>query len=239
MSRWGGFSNGRKLFTNNTSWDLVRSASSTTETKPTSPNDFDYTTAQGIWNLNSTYQFPQKPPRTYNLGLSPSLFSISGSSAVWSQRTVNITQYAGATVRLVFRYLNGNGFYGDIQLDYINMNGNIYSFENTGHSFQTSTAGETSYNTVSWVNLAVGEVNARWNVDTGGTPSASTGLATAAAGTYYVYAETTAPGNTLNYNFWLRSPQISLGSTSPTLSFYEARSGSTIGTLHVHLDVIA
>jgi hypothetical protein len=177
---------------------------------------------------------------SYTLGFSESLDTVSGQLGGWRQRTVDISAYAGATVRLVFNYTNGPGntFTGDIQLDLINLDGNSYSFENVGHSFETSASGESTYAGVSWQYLAVGTANARWNVDAGGTGSTGTGRTDAADGTYYVYAETSSPANVTGYNFWLRSPQITLGS-SPTLSYYETRLGSSIGTLNVHLDVIA
>lgn len=83
----------------------------------------------------------------------------------------------------------------------------------------------------------IGNRTWRWCVDTGGTGSSSTARADAASGSYYVFAETSSPGYP-SYNFWLRSPQIVLGG-SPTLSYYEARLGATIGTLNVYLDIIA
>jgi len=195
----------------------------------------------GIWDLTSQYLYntiePQAP--SYILGLSSSLDTISGQLDGWRQRTVDISAYAGATVRLVFNYKNGPGntFRGDIQLDLINLDGNSYSFENVGHSFETSASGETTYAGVGWSALSTGTTGAKWNVDASGTPSSGTGRTDAAGGSYYVYAETSSPAAVTGYNFWLRSPQITLGS-SPTLSYYEARLGTSIGTLNVYLDVI-
>jgi hypothetical protein len=56
-SRWGGFFKGRKRYTN--WWEELRTPDAATESvsAPASPIEFDYTTAQGIWNLNSTVQF--------------------------------------------------------------------------------------------------------------------------------------------------------------------------------------
>lgn len=241
-SRWGGFRAGRKLYTSTLLWDDMKSnGAENTTLQPTKPTNFDYSTAQGMRNLNSTYQFPKRSTPSIPsipVGLSNSLFSVTGQNAVWVQRSVNISQYANRVVRIVFRYLNGSSFTGDIQVDLINISGTSYNFENTGHAFQTSTVGETAYTSVSWQTLAVGTTNARWNVHTGNTPSTGTALGSAASGSYYVYAETTAPGDAAGYNFWLRSPQITLNA-SPTLTFFEARSGNGIGTLHVHVDVIA
>lgn len=60
-SRWGGFFKGFRRYTNK--WDDLRTseAEAASVAAPTSPTDFDYTTAQGIWNLNSTVQFKKGP----------------------------------------------------------------------------------------------------------------------------------------------------------------------------------
>ena len=193
----------------------------------------------GIWDIPAIYDSKTSGPE-YALGLTDSLLTVSGTNDAWTQQTVDISSYAGATARLVFRYQNGNSFTGDIQLDQIDFDGNVYSFENQTHGFETSNADDSpTYAGVSWASLAVEEDNrAVWQVDQGGTPSNNTGRTDAADGTYYVYAETSSPANVLGYNFWLRSPQITLGA-SPTLTFFEARNGDAIGTLDVFLEVIA
>jgi hypothetical protein len=173
-------------------------------------------------------------------GLSGSLDSISGSNASWTTRTVDISAYAGEDVKLVFIYTNGSSgtsYQGDLQLDDIRLDGTTYSFETSTESWQTSTTDvpASSYSGASFVSLATGTTSYRWNRDAFGTPSGSTGLSTADAGTYYVYAETSGSG-TLGDNYVLRSPTVTLGS-SPTLQYAEARSGGNIGTLNVYLDV--
>lgn len=236
-SRWGGFRAGRLRYTSQ--WTSLRTPAAAAQSipAPTSPTNFDYTTAQGIWNLTSTVNCSKQNLPLYTVGFSTSLDTISGQLDDWRQRTVDISAYAGASVRVVFHYVSGSSFTGDIQLDAINMDGNFYSFESGTESFQTSVSGEASYNSVSWNSLATGEVNGRWNRDSGGTGSSGTARTDAANGSFYVFAETTSPGSP-SYNFWLRSPQITLGST-PTLTYFETRLGATIGTLNVHLDVIA
>jgi len=173
-------------------------------------------------------------------GLSSSLDSVSGTNASWSTRTVDISAYANEDVKLVFIYTNGTtgtSYQGDLQLDDIRLDGTTYSFENTGHSWETTTTDTpvANYSSASFTSLGVGTSSYRWNVDAGGTPSGSTGLTTADAGTYYVYAETSGSG-TSGDNYILRSPTVTLGS-SPTLQYAEARSGGNIGTLNVYLDV--
>lgn len=234
-SRWGAFFRGFRQY--KTNWDNFKTSSAQSVSTPTSPVEFDYTTAQGIWNLNSTVNFRSTGGgASYTLGFSESLDTISGQLDGWRERTVDISAYAGATERLVFHYVSGSSFTGDIQLDAINIDGNSYSFESNTHSFETSANGESSYNSVSWQALSTGETNGRWCRDSGGTGSSDTARTDAANGSFYVFAETSTPGYP-SYNFWLRSPQITL-SGSPTLSYYETRLGATIGTLNVHLDVI-
>jgi hypothetical protein len=188
-------------------------------------SELKYTDIKGIWDLNYTALLPNSGGGPA-LGLSDSLFNISGANNAWVQRTVDLGAYAGTTGRIVFKYVSGSSFRGDIQLDLINGT----SFENTGNSYQTSSSGETSYESVSWSTLSVGTTNGRWNVDQGGTPSGNTGRTDAAGGSYYVYAETT---NSFNHYFWLRSPELVAPST---LTFYEARYGANIGALDVYFD---
>lgn len=173
-------------------------------------------------------------------GLSDSLDSVSGTSDAWATRTVDISAYAGEEVRLVFGYVNGSGslaYQGDIQLDDVRLDGTTYSFENTGHSWQTTTSNTlvSNYSSASFSTLSTGTTSAKWNVDSGGTPSGNTGRTDADAGSYYVYAETSG-SSMAGHGFILRSPAVTLGS-SPTLSYAVARNGSNIGALNVYLDV--
>ncbi len=175
-------------------------------------------------------------------GLSSSLDSVSGTNASWSTRTVDISAYANEDVKLVFIYTNGTGgtsYQGDLQLDDIRLDGTTYSFETSTESWETTTTDTpvANYSSASFVALGTGTLSYRWNRDAFGTPSGATGLTTADAGTYYVYAETSGSG-TLGDNYILRSPTVTLGA-SPTLEYAEARSGGNIGTLNVYLDVQA
>jgi hypothetical protein len=58
MSRYGGFRVGKSRILND--WDSRKSPSSNIAA-PASIMELDYSTAQGIWNLNSTIQFNKKP----------------------------------------------------------------------------------------------------------------------------------------------------------------------------------
>ena len=248
-SRWGGFLKGRKTYLEN--WSILESDSNINVSQPTDPVSFDYTTAQGIWNLNSTVQFKKgntssgggggggTPPPNYTVGLSPSLHTTSGDRASYALETVDISDYAGATVRLVYEYIQVAAvFTADLQIDNINIDGNIYSFENVSEGFETSSSNVFAYDAVSWVVIDSVLTAGRWDINTGNTGSAGTGNLGAQTGSYYIYTETSSPGNVVGYKFWLRSPQITL-SSSPTLTYYEGRQGTSLGTINVYLDVIA
>lgn len=226
----------QKLINN---WDELKSPSvPAVIAPPTSLKDFDYTMASAIATLKDTVLFPYNPDNytTYQIGMTESLLNISGQLDAWSSHSIDISAYQGATARIVFKYQNGSGIYGDLQMDNISVSGATYSFENVGESFQTSVSMETDYSTVVWDDLLVGTTTARWNVDTGGTPSSNTGRTDASNGSYYVYAETSSPANVLGATFWLRSPEILL--TGSNITFDEARLGANIGTLDVYLDII-
>lgn len=177
------------------------------------------------------------------LGLSPALATISGESAAWGQHLIDISAYKNRTIYVVFLYISGTSFTGDIQLDDIYIDGTTYDFESTASGFTTSTSGELSYTSVVFTSIPSTSSSAlRWNRDLGGTSSASTGLSVDhTLGTnlgYYLYAETSSPGYSDKY-FWLRSPQRTLSNSPYNLSFWAARYGATIGTLYVHIDVIS
>jgi len=179
------------------------------------------------------------PPAQVALGLSPLLDTVTGQNAVWSQRIVDVSNYSGVTAYLVFEYTNGSSFTGDIQLDSINIGGNLYTFESTVEGFQrNSNLNSSAYDTTTWASLTTSTAGGGlWLRDSGGTASSSTGLTTAAGGSWYVYAETSSPAAVAGYKFWLRSPSVVIN--SDTFSYYEARYGAGIGTLNVYLDVIS
>jgi hypothetical protein len=210
-SRFGSYFRGRYLIQGD--WLKIKSPSSTQQTSPITILDFNYSDAQGIYDLTSTQQFPNIIGPTYELGLSSSLLTISGELDAWTPHTIDISGYAGATGYLVFHYVNGttggSSWQGDIQLDSIDFDGNLFSFENTGEAFQTSSAGESTYGSVAWSNVIVNTASntLSWQADNGGTGSTGTGRTDASDGAWYVYAETSSPA-TFGSHFWLRSPQI-------------------------------
>ena len=190
------------------------------------------------WEIGNGAYFAGTP--NFSLGLTSSLFNVSGENASWVQRTVDLSAYVGCTVRLVFSHQtasSGTSFQADLQLDEINVNGSTYTFETTGDltGWQTSTISQSLYTSVSWSSVTTGTSGQRWLRDSGGTGSQGTGLTAGGDNTsFYLYTETS--GSSLGDYYWLRSPEITL--TSGTLTFYEARSGSAIGDFDVFVDII-
>lgn len=164
--------------------------------------------------------------------------SVSGTDIVWSVQSIDISNYSNLTVRIVFKYTNdAGGNLGDLQLDQISVDNTVYGFEGpTAHSFETNTATNfTSYDEVSWTTPGLNTSNPGvWNVLTGAAPTGGTGDLGAKFGSYFIYTETDSPGNGVGYNFWLRTPVITL-SYLPTLSYYVGRSGANIGTLNTYV----
>ena len=182
---------------------------------------------------------------SYTLGLSDPLLTFGGQNAAWNQQTIDISSYGGATVRFVMYYQTTTSFRADIQLDDVNIDGTLYTFASGSEGWQTTTVDQeisgviTPYTSASFSTVATGTAGNRWNRDSGGTPSGSTGLTidhtSGTTSGYYLYAETSV---THPFGYWLRSPEVTL-SGSPTLSFWEARYGSEMGTATVYLDVIS
>lgn len=185
-----------------------------------------YKDTDNTWKL---WYEPYVPP-----ALEGPLMTISGQNNAWTQRVIDMAQYGGETGRLVFKYVSGSSYTGDIQLDQIRINGSYQSFENTGAGWETTTVDTPNYFMGSFASLTTGSTGMRWNVDSGGTGSSGTGRTDAANGSYYIYAETSSPGYS-NKTFWLRSPEYTF--TTSDIIFWEARYGATIGTLEVYLEI--
>lgn len=180
--------------------------------------------------------------------LSPVLVTRSGqySTSAWETNISlgDLSAYYGQVCRLVFKYVSGSDYTGDIQIDNVRISRSAitttYSFENNAEGWETTVSGSstTEYHNLNWTTLATGTQAVRWNMDTAGTPSSGTGLTTATAGSYYVYAETSSPGYP-NQTFWLRSPAFPAPfSGTFNILFDCARYGATIGTLQAYLEVV-
>ena len=187
--------------------------------------------------------FVQEPPPAFIPGLTGSLLTVSGEYNGWRQQTVDVSAHKNRTVRLVFYYQTTTSFTADLQLDDINIDGNLSTFESSSDwtAWQTTTTNNvnTLYHNAAFSFVDTSNATGRWSRDTGGTGSSGTGLTydhtlgTTAGG--YLYAETSVSPHP--WGFWLRSPIITL-SNSPTVTFWEARYGATMGTCDVYLDII-
>lgn len=172
------------------------------------------------------------------LGLTDSLLTISGENAVWTEQTIDISEYAGTNAKLVFRYVSGSNFESDIQIDDINFDGNTYGFETDNDNFEVNDTDDvTVYENISWEALTDTLSNASFNRNSGTTGSSGTGDLGAHSGSFYIYYEATSGGSP-NITGWARSETIELDD-EPTLSFWEGREGANIGTLDVFLDIIS
>lgn len=198
-----------------------------------------------MFAARNNFLTPASVGGNYTLGLSDSLLTFGGQNAVWNEQTIDISSYGGATVRFVMYYQTTTSYTADLQLDDINIDGTLYTFESGVDGWETTTTDQevngviTPYTSASFSTPATGSYGYRWNRDAAGTGSVGTGLTTdhtlgTTAG-FYLYAETSVAHPA---GYWLRSPEITL-SGSPTLSFWEARSGATMGTAEVYLDVIS
>jgi len=182
---------------------------------------------------------------TIPTGLSSALQTITGDDPNWTQRTVSLSSYASRTIRLVWSWDVGSTdptFRYDAGLDSISIDGNSYTFESSTESFQTTRSDTSAYTSASWFALATEGVSGRWNRDSGGTTSGSTGPPSGQGGSWYVYAETSSPANVAGYRFWLRSPSITLSGSPGNCTYYthlNIADGDTSATLRFYVDVIS
>jgi hypothetical protein len=179
-------------------------------------------------------------------GLTSSLLTLTGQSQTSATQAANSNtidlsnvggvDYTGESARLVFHYAKGESYTGDLQVYDIEFSSTSYDINTSGHSFQSTEGDDAVYTSATFYGVTNGFTGGRWNRDASGTNSSNTGLTL--TGEYYFYAETSNPAaNTVGYNFWLRSPVVSLSSSSPNLTFKDGRYGAGIGTLNVHLDI--
>jgi len=149
--------------------------------------------------------------------------------------------YSGAEARAVFHYdMIASVFTADLQLDSINFDGTFFG-GNAVPYLQTTTVDTsiTNYSSASWSTVTTGTTGGRVHRDTGGTPSSGTGLTTAAQGSLYYYFESSSPANSADYDFLLRTLSAYTLSDNPTFTYYEARSGTSLGNLDVYLDIVS
>lgn len=174
-------------------------------------------------------------------------------STSWRAAAIDVSSLnVQSEFRLVFRYQNGTqgtSYRGDFQIQNVLLADSaintIYyeNFESNTGSYVTSTgtAESGTYSSVSsWTSVANGTSTFRWNRDSGGTPSTSTGLSTSyGSESFYLYAETSGTSSSGKY-YWLRSPNITWNYTNKlgSINFIYGALGSNIGTLTTYIEVI-
>lgn len=183
-----------------------------------------------------------------SIGVSSRLVSVPAqNSAVWTQRTADITNYIGLKARLLVLYQSGTSFTGDVQLDDFNIGGNSFDPETGANGFQVPTVIDNSkiasgnldniqsdYDAITWTGIGSSTSAYGFFVrDPSGTPSGSTGLTSGNTGSYYFYAETSSSGS--NNDIWLLSPEVTI--KNDELSFYTAQYGATCGPIYAYLVV--
>ena len=150
--------------------------------------------------------------------------------------------YAGAEARAVWHYdMIADVFTADLQLDNIDFDGTAFAGSSTP-SLQTTTVDTpiANYSSASWSTVTTGTSGGRVYRDSGGTPSNGTGLTGGAEGSsFYYYFETSSPANSTDYDFLLRTQSAYTLSDNPTFTYYEARSGTSLGNLNVYLDIVS
>ncbi len=166
------------------------------------------------------------------------------SSQSWSNQVFTLSDnYIGHTVQVVWHYISGTSFTGDLQVGgNATLGTTTFDFDTySGTAWQTSRSNTSSYSSVTWFDIATGTTALRWNKRANSAPpSGGTGLSpppyTGGDSTYY-YAETSSPGYS-NKNFWLRSPVVTISSGNKSIDWWRGNLGATMGSLSISIDVI-
>jgi len=180
----------------------------------------------------------------FTTGLTSLILQTTGDNSNWVQKTADISAYGNATVRPVYHYdMIAAVFTADLQLDNIVVGNETYNFTSNATGWQTTTSDTAigSYGSASFTSVGTNtSQNGRVVRDSGGTPSNNTGSTTDADGGsgHYLYFETTNPANTASYDFLLRGPEVTLPS-NPTWTWFENRTGTSMGNLNAYLDIIS
>ena len=175
---------------------------------------------------------------------SGSLYGNGG--AFWKTITVDISQYRGMTIRVVWE-IRVQDFEADAQIDTINIDGTTYSSNftsGTGTSAWQTTGdtggGDASYSSKTFYDVAQSTSAGRWHQRTGGTPSGSTGVYGDGGGSssgHYLYYE--ASSQTWPSKNYLRSPERTIDTTAThSLSWRQATYGAMIMSLKCYIDIV-
>jgi hypothetical protein len=148
------------------------------------------------------------------------LRSISGqqhtsSGKTWNSYTEDLSSYSGQTGYIVYAYKTGNFWRNDPQFDEMSIEiaGSTTDLAPDSGLWARNTSYTTSlsYPSSNWNNTISTSTSAnnRWNLDSGGTPSSSTGTTKDASGSTtgkYLYFEGSSPNySSSNRYYWFRS----------------------------------
>ena len=215
-------------------------------------NDYDYeygSKTGGIWGIESTFTYPKNNSIRYDssyTGLTKPVGSILAyntagpTTGTWQSTNIDISKFANRSARVVFKFINESTpvfpYTSPFWVDFINISGNIYGFETSAESFETSTAESYlfPYASITWSTVGTTATRPtrmyRANATTLLGQSAANGnfgFKATVDGTY---------GELTNNTIWLRSPVVALGAT-PTLSFSHLYEFTVSYSTFVYLDL--
>jgi hypothetical protein len=163
------------------------------------------------------------------------LWTQSGDQgSAWNANTVDLTAYAGSTIKLRFFGTTSSSWQGDICVDNI-------ALEETSTGGSGCSGAITSYPYSESFESGIGTWTQEngddidWTRDSGGTPSSGTGPSTGSDGAWYMYIEASSP-NYPSKTAIFNSPCFDLGSlSSPELTFDYHMLGSSVGTVSLQV----
>jgi len=140
----------------------------------------------------------------------------------------------GHTGHIYYRIKSGTSYRQDAQIYQVNYHG--YGYSNVGATSGTygyanwkgtrRTTNETYNHSSGWYTIASGSSSGRWNRDTAGTPSGSTGVSL----TEHIYYEGSG-SYAYNKDVYLRSPEFTFNTNTIATKSYGY--GSNMGTLYM------
>ena len=164
----------------------------------------------------------------------------AGGGTAWLGATIDLTAYAGTTIKLRFHGTTGNGYQSDMSVDNVNLIDTSTPVSCTStintYPYTEGFEGSGSGGLGAWIQAAGDDGN--WTNRSGGTPSGSTGPSAATEGSYYMFTEATfslSPGSP-NKTAFLDSPCFDLtGLLNPDFNFSYHMYGADMGTLRVRV----
>lgn len=222
------------------------------DTSNTLTNSFTYdirhTEPRGIpFSYSVSYSSGTVPnPNAISTGLYLNSSAISSGNKGTSVQTITFdlsgSAYVGSSVigetgRIVFKYVSGSTYTGDMQIVQVTTNG---SSSNVGVSYtswqRNTTTGVTTYPASNgWSTVGTSLINGNWSRRSGGTISGGTGVAPSSTyGGVSLLFETSYPGYP-NITGFLRGPNTTFTSNSVTVRFYAY--GATVGNLYAGVEI--